>query len=609
MKARFRLLPTVLVCLAALVTVSAGSILALHLITTRTVVSDLIVRTVRQNLRGLELALRGHLDPARYEAEYIANGIASGELSFGDRARLAEFAAGSIAAVPQITGLVISSADGSTLGVSRGPSGQISKNWLNPAANAQRAQRIRQGQARKSAFWGRPIYVKQFNQTVLTLNAPIWRDDSFIGLVRVGISTRVLSQLAIDLSNPPRSTVFVLYGRDRVLAHESLAEPAAGLSAEEPLPSTTEFNDPVIAGFGNAKPLRQTGGVSLKGVKALRLDVDRTRYLAITKSVSGYGNAPLIIGAYSVAAEVNTPFRTMIRAAAVGLGLLVGALLLSVFLSRMIARPIRRTASGTAAIAALDFDNVALLPPSRIKEVDDLANSFNAMLVGLRSFARYVPRTLVNRLIRDNKVGAGTEQRDLTVMFTDIADFTSACEGRSPAEVAEFINHHLALVSECIEREGGTIDKYIGDAVMAFWGAPDSVDDAPVRAARAAIAIRYAIDADNDERIAAGFAPVRIRIGIHSGPLIVGDIGAPNRINYTVVGDVVNAAQRLEALGKEVGPDAESIVLLSDTTRSGLGDQFTVIHAGRFKVKGRREELDVFRLLCELDPGVEVVLQ
>ena len=443
MKTRFRLLPTILVCLGTLVLVSAGSILALSLFTTTSVVSDLVFRLVNQNLRGLELALRSYLDPATHEAEFLADRIRSGEVDFSDRSRLSEVAIGSLGAVPQITTLVVASAGGSTLQVSRTPSDDIDARWLRVQA------------------------------------------------------------------------------------------------------SGTE------------------------DIKIRRAEIEGTRYLVITKPITGYGDVPLEIGAYSVASEVNAPFRTVFRAAVIGVALFAAAMILSVFMSRMIAKPIRRTSAGTSAIASLDFDNIAPLPPSRIKEIDDLATSFNAMLVGLKSFGRYVPRALVNRLIRENRVGAGTEERELTVMFTDIADFTSDCEGMAPSEVAAFINHHLALVSQCIESEGGTIDKYIGDAVMAFWGAPDVVDDAPSRAARAAIAIRQAIAADNDKRVADGLPPVRIRIGIHTGPLIVGEIGAPNRINYTVVGDVVNATQRLEALGKEVGPAAESIVLVSsDPSRS-----------------------------------------
>jgi adenylate cyclase len=219
------------------------------------------------------------------------------------------------------------------------------------------------------------------------------------------------------------------------------------------------------------------------------------------------------------------------------------------------------------------------------------------MLIGLKSFGRYVPRTLVKRLIRENRVGAGTEERELTVMFTDIVGFTNTCEGMSPAEVAAFINHHLTLVSRCIEQEGGTIDKYIGDAVMAFWGAPDNIDNPSLRAVRAAAAIQASLAADNEKRVAGALQPVRIRIGVHSGRLIVGDIGAPDRINYTVIGDVVNAAQRLEGLGKEVDAEAESIVLVSRPVKDNLDGNFRLDDIGDMKVKGKQDAIEVYRLL------------
>src|SRR5690606_34986848 len=104
------------------------------------------------------------------------------------------------------------------------------------------------------------------------------------------------------------------------------------------------------------------------------------------------------------------------------------------------------------------------------------------------------------RLIRENRVGAGSEERELTVMFTDIAGFSKICESMTAKQVAEFVNAHLALVSGCIEKEGGTIDKYIGDAVMAFWGAPDILENTAEPACRAALAIREAIRKDNERR-------------------------------------------------------------------------------------------------------------
>jgi adenylate cyclase len=194
-------------------------------------------------------------------------------------------------------------------------------------------------------------------------------------------------------------------------------------------------------------------------------------------------------------------------------------------------------------------------------------------------------------------VGAGTEERVLAIMFTDMVRFTSTCETMSAAEVADFINQHLSLVSACIEREGGTIDKFIGDAVMAFWGAPGRIENPAASACRAAVAIQRALAADNKRRIAAGLNPVRIRMGIHIGPVIVGDIGALNRINYTIVGDVVNATQRLESLGKAIGPDAEATAFVSEEIFAAVPDGFQFVERGAHFVKGKQESLKVFQLI------------
>jgi adenylate cyclase len=173
----------------------------------------------------------------------------------------------------------------------------------------------------------------------------------------------------------------------------------------------------------------------------------------------------------------------------------------------------------------------------------------------------------------------------------------------SAAEVAGFINQHLSLVSACIEREGGTIDKFIGDAVMAFWGAPGRIENPAASACRAAVAIQSALAADNKTRIAAGLRPVRIRLGIHMGPVVVGDIGTPNRINYTIVGDAVNATQRLESLGKTVDPDAEAIALVREEIVAAALDGFQFIERGEHVVKGKQQSLKVFQLIGAQEGG------
>jgi len=388
----------------------------------------------------------------------------------------------------------------------------------------------------------------------------------------------------------------MLHGRDHVLAEPGRNRDGQDLSSAQPLLPVSESPNPILSTLADAVPFSRAGLVAPEDSRLSQLASQGEDFLVITKTLTGYGTPSPVIGAYSSMRAVDQPLRLLQHSLLAGFLLLLLSTGLAVLLSRVISRPIRRSSREAAKIATLDFDRFDPVSGSFLREVDDLARSFNVMLEGVKSFGRYVPRGLVRRLIQEHRVGAGSEERDLTVMFTDIAGFTATCEGMSAGEVADFINRHLTLVADCIESEGGTIDKYIGDAVMAFWGAPDHVDDAPARACRAALAIRAAIFRDNEARVAEGNPAVRMRIGIHRGPLIVGDIGAPQRINYTVVGDVVNAAQRLEGLGKEIDPRADVIVLTSAETIRGTEFERNATHEGCHAVKGKQQQLDVYRL-------------
>jgi adenylate cyclase len=596
-KRKFKLLPLVLVCVGALVLVSGGSIVVINYLTTRTIYSELSNRIVVRSLGGMERVLRKHLDAALDQAEFVADTIRSGNPRLDQRERLADFSAGSFAAAPQVTGLIVADARDDVLRITRTAFGTVERDWLTVHHDAQLERAAEEMLRRKDPYWAPPFYRDRHAAALFNVSVPIWLEDAYLGFVGVGISTQALSELAMELSEPPDSRVFVLYGRDKILAHTFLVLQPGGVSQTKPLLGTNDIIDPVINHLDQATPFRSAGFTHAEGIEVLELDLGPTRYFVMAKTITGYTDVPLVIGAYIDASAVDAPLVALRRGILIGTAILVASLILSLFMSRIIARPVRETARSATAIASLDFEQIEPLQPSRIREIDDLATSFNAMLAGLRSFGRYVPRALVARLIQENRAGAGTEERELTVMFTDIVGFTTTCEGMAPAEVATFINHHLTLVSECIEREGGTIDKYIGDAVMAFWGAPNYVDNAPARACRAAAAIQQALAADNDARTSVGLPRVRMRMGVHSGDLIVGDIGAPNRINYTVIGDVVNTAQRLEALGKEINPGAESVVLVSRSVRDGLTAEFKVHDVGHLKVKGKRDELEVFELL------------
>ena len=230
-----------------------------------------------------------------------------------------------------------------------------------PAADdPQLARSVEEAKGRKNSFWGQPIHLDHSDLTIVNLRTPVWRDGEYLGFIGVGISVQALSELAADLSDPPRSTVFVLYGPDKVLAHMFLALDPSGLTAEKPLLGTDEVIDTVLNHFGDARPFRMHGFEPPLGTDALELEAAGTRYLVIRKTVSDYGDTPLLIGAYSVASAVDAPLRAMYRTIAIGAGMLAVALFLSVLISRAISRPVRDTSDSAAAIATLDFDSVAL---------------------------------------------------------------------------------------------------------------------------------------------------------------------------------------------------------------------------------------------------------
>jgi len=589
------LMPTLLASIGLLVLLAVGSLLALQWITGRGVIDDFADRIIARGLATEERSVRDNLQAAVSDATFIADALKAGRYGLFGKS-FEDFAIGTLAAAPQIGGLVVIAADGKALRLVRGPQPSGYKlDYTNSVDDARLTNALKEAAERRAPYWGPPVFARINHMTYLDYRVPVFAGPQYLGVVAVTISTEALSRLAAELSHPPRSLSFMLYGRNWMLAHPRLMNEAAGRSEKQPMVRIADFGDPVLEDLYHLPPLDILGIKPPPGAHARQALVGGKRYLVFTHPID-YSELPITVGSYTLASAVDAPLRLFYWGMIIAVAMLALALVGAGLLARTIARPIRRAATGAATVGELDFDKVSPLSPSYIREISDLSHAFNAMLDGLKAFGRYVPRGLVNRLIKEGRVGAGSEQRTLAIMFTDIAGFTSACENMTADEVASFINHHLSLVGHCIESEGGTIDKYIGDAVMAFWGAPVQIDNPAAHACRAALAIKRAVAADNAERKVSNLAPVRVRIGIHLGPVVVGDIGAPQRINYTIVGDAVNAAQRLESLGKTVDPDAETITLISAAVADELPVGFNLLDKGRQSVKGKHETLQVFEL-------------
>jgi adenylate cyclase len=205
-----------------------------------------------------------------------------------------------------------------------------------------------------------------------------------------------------------------------------------------------------------------------------------------------------------------------------------------------------------------------------------------------RAFEHYVsPAIVAEMTAHPGKLVLGGQRRTLTVMFTDLAGFTSLSEGIAPEAVAQILNEHLTLMTRIVLAHSGTIDKFIGDAVMAFWGAP--IDDP----AHARNAVRAAIEMQAEMerfRREPGRPELYMRIGLNTGPVVVGNLGSKDRFAYTVIGDAVNLAARLEPLNRLYGTS----ILLAEETAAAVGDAVALRHVDRVRVKGRRESVEIY---------------
>jgi adenylate cyclase len=216
------------------------------------------------------------------------------------------------------------------------------------------------------------------------------------------------------------------------------------------------------------------------------------------------------------------------------------------------------------------------------------------------AFSRYLAPDVVSALVaQPGRLSLGGESRELTVMFADVAGFTTLAEGRDPHEVVTLMNECFEQLTGVIQAEGGTVDKFIGDAVMAFWNAPVEQPDHAARALRASRALLQAVQNLNASWSTRGLPALGMRVGVATGPAVVGNVGSQTKFNYTVMGDTVNLASRVEGAAKVYGTSS----LITDGTATAAGGAIALRELDRLRVKGRKEAITVFEVLTEDTPS------
>ncbi|MBP9023077.1 MAG: HAMP domain-containing protein [Spirochaetes bacterium] len=273
------------------------------------------------------------------------------------------------------------------------------------------------------------------------------------------------------------------------------------------------------------------------------------------------------------------------------------AILFVYFFSKTITKPIRKLVSISNEIRNGKFD-ISVKSKSR-DEIGILSESFEDMARGLAerekmkdAFGKFVNKEIADMILK-NELKLGGERKTAAVFFSDIRSFTAISENLQPEEVVDFLNEYMSLMVECVNQTNGVVDKFIGDAIMAVWGTPISRGNDTANAVESALMMREALVKFNKGRGSAKRPVINIGCGINTGPVLAGQIGSHERMEYTVIGDTVNLASRIESLNKPFCTD----ILISSDSYNLVKDLYLCTPMEKITVKGKKDPQQIYAVI------------
>jgi adenylate cyclase len=268
-------------------------------------------------------------------------------------------------------------------------------------------------------------------------------------------------------------------------------------------------------------------------------------------------------------------------------------LLLIYFLSRRLSHPIESISRELQSVEMLSFDQPATRP-SHVREIAQLQSAAALLRNSLQSICSFAPVDVVRGLIKSGiPLQLGVERRFLTILFADLENFSTHAERSTPDALLDQMSVYFEQVSRSISDEKGTVDKFIGDGIMAFWGAPMEVADHVLRACAGALRAVRRMERVNEGWRTDGKPILRIRIGLNCGEVLVGNIGSSERFSYTAIGDAVNVAARLEGINKEFG----TTICVSDSVFNAIAHEIVARPLRRVQVNGRKQDFMIYELV------------
>ena len=290
--------------------------------------------------------------------------------------------------------------------------------------------------------------------------------------------------------------------------------------------------------------------------------------------------------------------------ALISLVILIGALLFAIiFAIHTISHSILRIAHEIDQIATLHLEDDTK-NGSRIEEMHLISHSVDSLKRSLRSFSRYVPKEIAQELMqKDHEISLARTKKTISILFTDITNFTSFAETLPIETVNTLLTDYFEALSSIIGECGGTIDKFIGDSIMSLWGALKEYPDSTERACTAALLCQKRLKILNEEHRKKGMPEFETRMGIKTGPVIVGNFGTSERMSYSAIGDAVNIAARLQELNKTY----HTQILIGEETMCMTKDAFLVRPLETVELRGRQQKIKVYELIAKKGGKQEIL--
>ena len=384
----------------------------------------------------------------------------------------------------------------------------------------------------------------------------------------------------------PSSVAFLFDDDDRILAHPKMSE-IMGREVSGTLPRLRETD---MAGVLMAIRAWRANGMSEQFFR----DLAGRLYAAAFRTILNSGPAKLHVAVVAPVdeffANILSERRRLFAVALAFVGLMVPVVY---YMGSLLSGSLRTLAEETDRIQKFE---PAIAPPVRsmIREIDELGHSVSTMRTLVQTFSNFVPKRLVQQLVETGDgMTLGGARREVTILFTDVVNFTGITENRDPAQVMQYTSRYFAALSDAIMANKGTVDKFIGDAVMAIWNAPIEDENHVANACAAVLACIKANRELNAAFECEGWPVYNTRFGLHVGDVVVGNIGSADRMNYTVLGAAVNLAARLKSLNKNY----QTTALVSEAVRQRVEIRFEFRAVDRIKPKGFVAEFQVYELV------------